>query len=478
VRLSDSVLDLDGDALDGEFTNPWSLAESSGYASTFPSGDGKPGGEFRFRFTNLSADFNHDNIVDDSDGDVWDAHYPTSMGAAQTDGDSDGDGDVDLTDFDQWSNVQWGLAYSQWPSIEPGMILVSNATDESDANYSYGDLSLREALAVAATNSGADTIVFDPSISEIDLALGHLTIDSDVTIAGPGADLLSIDGQNSNRIFNVDAGVSDATIRGLTVTGGFADYGGGIYNLGALTVDECQIDNNVATIYGGGIYTGTGNSSSGLSMIGSTVSNNWAVYNGGGIYIASFGSSLATIANSAISGNQAEYGGNGGGIYDASSGAYIINSTLSLNAATLGSGGGIYGSAGTTLLNSIVADNSAYAASTNDLSGSFDSASDYNLIGYDPNQLFPTGSHNIIGVSSGIDARLAPLDYYGGHTKTHALYYDSPAIDAGDDATAVAFDLYGDQRANDRIDDGDGDTVAHVDIGAFELASDEYFSDV
>ena len=31
----------------------------------------------------------------------------------------------------------------------------------------------------------------------------------------------------------------------------------------------------------------------------------------------------------------------------------------------------------------------------------------------------------------GIDPRLAPLDDYGGPTQTHALEFDSPAIDAG-----------------------------------------------
>lgn len=74
IRLSDEVHDLDNDALDGEFTNPWSVAEAAGYASTFPSGDGTAGGEFRFRFTNLTADYNGNNVVESTDDDVWFAH--------------------------------------------------------------------------------------------------------------------------------------------------------------------------------------------------------------------------------------------------------------------------------------------------------------------------------------------------------------------------------------------------------------------
>ncbi len=474
VRLSDSVYDLDHDALDGEFTNPWSLAESSGYASTFPSGDGTAGGEFRFRFTNLPGDFSHSNNVDTSDYVVWSSHNGTMSGAPHAWGDADGDGDVDNGDYAYWSS-EYNTDYARWPSIEPGMILVSNAADESDANYSYGDLSLREALSIAANQSGPDTIVFDPSITDIGLTLGYLTIDSDLTVEGPGADLLTIDGQGNSTVFFVNSG-ANATIRGVTITGGYSGYGAGIYNVGNLTVDQTDIEGNHATALGGGIYTSLLTDPSSLTVTNSTIYDNSATYYGGGIFITN---STALIANSTISTNTA---GNGGGIYDGSHTAQVVNCTVTLNTATSGSGGGIYGSASggdaTKVLNSIVAGNSAATSATDDIAGSFNSTSDYNLIGYDPNEIFPTGSGSIIGVSSAIDARLAPLDYYGGLTKTHALYYDSLAIDAGDDASAVAFDLYDDQRGNDRIDDGDGDMVAHVDIGAFELAADEYFSEV
>jgi hypothetical protein len=54
----------------------------------------------------------------------------------------------------------------------------------------------------------------------------------------------------------------------------------------------------------------------------------------------------------------------------------------------------------------------------------------------------------------------------------------SLAIDAGDDSTAYAYELLYDQREEGRIDDGDDDTLLAVDIGAFELAADEYFGDV
>jgi hypothetical protein len=74
-------------------------------------------------------------------------------------------------------------------------------------------------------------------------------------------------------------------------------------------------------------------------------------------------------------------------------------------------------------------------------------------------------------------AGLAPLNNYGGTTRTHALYTDSAAIDAGDNAEAIAKDLDFDQRGLDRFRDWDLDEAEDVDIGALELAiGEEYFA--
>ena len=52
----------------------------------------------------------------------------------------------------------------------------------------------------------------------------------------------------------------------------------------------------------------------------------------------------------------------------------------------------------------------------------------------------------------------------GGNTLTHALLTGSPAIDAGNNATCEATD----QRGFSRPIDGDGDTIAVCDMGAYE----------
>jgi len=511
MRLSDAVVDLDGDLLDGEFTNPWALSEAAGYASTFPSGDGEAGGEFRFRFTNLAGDFSHDNIAGTSDYSNWNANYPTATGAIHADGDADGDGDVDTSDYAVW-NAQVGIDYSAWPSVEPGMILVSNAIDESDANYTLGDLSLREALAIAATNAGTDTIAFQPSIGQI-LLSSELTINSDVNIVGDGAGGLTIDAQGTSRAFTVSSGVT-AEISGLTITGGGnVTHAGAIYVDGNLTLDSVVVEGNTAASRGGAIYvlsTGTlhvenstidNNSSAAgggiyvasgvgetLTIKNSTISNNTSTGTGGGVTFtgASTGDPrMGTIVNSTISGNTATSSGGIRVRYDSAE-LTIINSTITDNEATTGRGGGalVLDGARLTLHNSILAGNEA-AIDADDLwkqsSGDFNpTISSNNLIGAGNSSGLTHGVNgNKVGsTASPLNPGLTGLGNYGGLTKTHALLDGSLAIDSGDDSKAIAFDLLLDQRGEGRIDDGDGDLLLLVDIGAFELAADEYFGSV
>jgi hypothetical protein len=99
-----------------------------------------------------------------------------------------------------------------------------------------GPGSLRQAVDDANTTVGADEIVFSslfdtPQTINLDSAshLGPLTLtdSATTTITGPGAHLLSIDGNRRSRVFEVAAGAS-AAISGLTITGGEAEEGGGL----------------------------------------------------------------------------------------------------------------------------------------------------------------------------------------------------------------------------------------------------------
>src|SRR5262249_50558078 len=98
--------------------------------------------------------------------------------------------------------------------------------------------SLRQAISDANGNSGADTIVFAKGVSgTIKLTSGELLITDSVTISGPGANKVSVSGNNASRVFDIAAnGTMNVTISGLTITHGYAaDRGGGIANRADLT---------------------------------------------------------------------------------------------------------------------------------------------------------------------------------------------------------------------------------------------------
>ena len=70
--------------------------------------------------------------------------------------------------------------------------------------------------AMKSSNGGTITITANGTIS---LAAGQFTLAKDITIAGPGADQLTIDAHSGSRLFTVNAGVT-AELSGLTLTNG------------------------------------------------------------------------------------------------------------------------------------------------------------------------------------------------------------------------------------------------------------------
>ena len=87
----------------------------------------------------------------------------------------------------------------------------------------------------------------------------------------------------------------------------------------------------------------------------------------------------------------------------------------------------------------------------------------YNLIGD------ATGGTGTAGTGSDIVTSmpgLGPLANNGGRTQTHALLGGSPAIDA---VPVTSCTLTTDQRGQSRPVDGDLDTTAACDIGAYEF---------
>jgi hypothetical protein len=298
------------------------------------------------------------------------------------------------------------------------------------------------------TGSGVDTITLPAGstqtlTSENNYSGGYNgvpVITSAIVIQGNGSTIRRASSAPQFRIVAVestgDLTLQDTTLSGGAAAGDGARPGGGVFNDGALTLINSTVSGNSAGTYGGGVSnTGT-----------------------------------MTLTNSTVSGNSARYGG---GVLSAGT-LTVTNSTVSDNSA-FSDGGGVFTSGTLTLDQSLVSGNSASSQGPEVFNSVFQTfpgtviTNGFNLFGYD-------GSAGVAGFTPGVtdivpavplsailDSTLADND---GSTRTHALVTGSPAIDAIPAASCVTT---GDQRDVTRPQDGDEDTNADCDIGAFEL---------
>jgi hypothetical protein len=324
---------------------------------------------------------------------------------------------------------------------------------------------LRDALAAA--NDG-DEIIF--AIADtITLTSGELLVDKSITISGPGADNLAVDGRSTTRVFHIGPDTT-VTLSDLTVINGYAGVGvsdgGGIYNdHGTLTVEACTISDNGALEFGGGIYNDAGDGEAVLEITDSTISDNFSVGTGGGIdNDGTLGNAHLKIVKSTMDGNSSTGGGGIINTTNLSGNAtlQISNTTLSENSA-LSSGGGISnvgplgGGAATVDLVGVIFKMGTSGENIANTSGTVTSLG-YNLSD-DGGSGYLTGPGDQINT----DPMLGPLQDNGGPTFTHALLSGSPAIDTGD-PNFIPPPLY-DQRGPgfDRVVNG------RIDIGSFEV---------
>ncbi|HEY5445461.1 MAG TPA: choice-of-anchor Q domain-containing protein, partial [Pyrinomonadaceae bacterium] len=282
------------------------------------------------------------------------------------------------------------------------------------------------------------------------------------------------------RIFTIQNITTTVLVRGLTITNGLAASGGAIFNEGdcTLTLEACDLNNNVATDDGGAIFN-----RGALTVRDSLISGNSVNNFVGGALINRGTAPSATLINTTITGNQAVQGG--GGIWDGlNSKLTLLNCTITNNTALVeGSTSGVRtfnspSGQNAKIRNTIIAGN---VGTTNPDTGGFFVSQGHNLIGKsDGSNGFTNGVNgDFVGTdSSPLNARLAELSSNGGSTRTHALLAGSPALDAGDNCVfnftcvpTYSFALTTDQRGalfSRSVDGPDADTTATVDIGAFE----------
>lgn len=252
-------------------------------------------------------------------------------------------------------------------------LVVTSTSDSGGGTCPGSTCTLRTALTSIAPGG---TITFSlASGSTIDLG-STLLVNQSVTIQGPGAAALTIEGGSYFRVFSVYNG--PVTISGLTISGGYyndgsytdnSSGGGGIYNTAALTLTNDLVTlNSAAENLGGGVYNDTAGT---LALVGTTLYNNTASY-GGGLYndgIVSLDNTTVISDNLAVNG-QYEGQDSGGGIYN------DVHGTLSSNGATIDNnftdalGGGIYNEHLITLANTtVISGNAAYGDGNSDFGG-------------------------------------------------------------------------------------------------------------
>ena len=255
-------------------------------------------------------------------------------------------------------------------------------------------------------------------------------ITSDAAIVGPGANDLTISGNDASNVFVVDHGIV-AAISGLTISDGLGsgvgefnpDAGSAIDNMGTLQVANVALTDNTSDDEGAIYNVGV------LTVLDSLISGNSSTYTGGGI-TSSYGGTVI-LENTIITANSAQ---TGGGFYeDRGATTTIIDSTIVGNTAQ--SGGGLYAGAMLMLQNTIVSGNTA--ASNPDIYGAF-TDSGHNLLGTSL-QGAAFGAGDVFSDTPD----LTPLQDNGGPTFTTAPLPGSPAIGAGDNSGGPATDQRG-----------------------------------
>jgi len=346
--------------------------------------------------------------------------------------------------------------------------------------------SIQAAIDDANTQPGTIIGVEDAVHTE-----GGILVNKDIIIQGKGAKDTIVQahinpGEGIDRVFEIPLDVT-VTIRGMTIRHGNPQSepltGGGIMNLGTLTLEDTVIRDNHGSA-GGGIYNeGT------LTLLNSTIRHNGSLgggdtylecNTGGGMKILS---GTVTLINSTISDNESK--GKGGGVHVACSGILVLqNSTVSGNFSSE-SGGGIYINGVGEFTNSTISNNSGYTVGGVAVDGSGEQdlirgqlsltntmiadntgrLEKYGIADCYLNQHASIVKNNYSWIGDGTceatfsgDPALGPLEDNNGPTLTHSLHPGSPAIDTIPVEHCL---LKTDQRGMPRL--------APCDIGAFEV---------
>lgn len=386
-----------------------------------------------------------------------------------------------------------------WVGTSAGYEFTVTVTTDSDDGVCDAHCSLREAVLTANGVLGKDTVIIPPGTyvlsipgTEEDLGkTGDLDLTDDVDIIGAGPKVTVIEANGIDRVMDVHGTGHSYLMRGVTLRGGGhvdqgGDGGGGLWlrgenstalesvhirnssvatgtprhgggllhNAGTLTMRDCLVRNNTAP-YGGGIGILSAESA---SIIGCTISLNYATMQTGGIFVFQ---TETEVVNSTVSDN--------GSVSLAAAGFYSAGAFVRFESCTLSRNqhGQLhmtsFPGSQTHLTNTLI-DGSCYGDLTTLVSGGGNFEGPGDTCGLDP----------INDRANVPDFLLEPLGYRGGPTPVQRPYSSSPVVDA--DEAQPGCQTF-DQRGIVRAKDGNNDGVVRCDVGAVELLYGEIFID-
>ena len=414
------------------------------------------------------------------------------------------------------------MKISVFASALTSAIALSASSQAATIRVPADAASIQQAIDAA---SAGDTVLVSPGtyVENIDFRGKAITVASE---QGPATTI--IDGGGAGSVVTFASGETRAAVlNGFTIRNGLNSFNGGgvLVQFSSPTIAGNRIVEN-GSCSGAGVYSYF----SSPLIQGNTIANNF-VYacsgaSGLGVYVG--GDSAAEIVGNVISGNSGF--ANGGGVTLFAAGSAVVRANVIANNLTSGfspctSGGGIWmvnnaqatiadnlvvgnaagcggglfwgnASGVTTLVNNTFAENDALEGSAIDFSSFADGQVIANniILGKAGEPAFScSGSSSAplpVVSSSDVFSQSAPaysgicVDQTGtrGNVSVDPLFVQpsapgvpgdyhlqrtSPLVDAGDNAAVgpLSTDLDG----NPRISDGNGDGVARVDMGAYEL---------